>query len=448
MENEIAACVEELAGVRGLGVPKETVQRELEALVKLDHVPPVVAKEELLRRYREAPARSAGPARSEPVDLRLREVREGATSVRIVARVLTSERREVARKSGGGKAVVLSGLLSDGTATLRFSWWDPPAVELERGSVLRVANPRVRNWKGRLDLSFGWSSQVEVASDAELLPLRDEELLDRSVRDLRPGDEGVRLRTTVLFVEDRTVKVGERERAVRSGVMSDATGMIPFTAWTDLPLEQDTHVEVRGAHLRTFRGTAELVLDERTRVERSAEEGRALHGTEMAALPVEIASLEAGGAPGPTLVDGIVVEVRSPSGLVQRCPQCSRSLAKGLCRTHGAQKGEVDLRARLVVDDGTGVLTAQMSRGPVEGLLGLDLAGAVELAREKLDASAVEERLKERVLGRRLRLLGRPVPGTWGLTLFVDRSLPMGRPSPPMPPRASPTIAPLPSEGP
>jgi len=73
-------------------------------------------------------ATSAPPA---PREVRLKELKMGEGPIEFVARVVTCERREVTRKSDGGRRPLLSGLLSDGTATVRFTWWDPPREGIE-----------------------------------------------------------------------------------------------------------------------------------------------------------------------------------------------------------------------------------------------------------------------------------------------------------------------------
>lgn len=444
MKSVMGSCAEEIAEIMGPKADRQGILREIETYVAQHNVSPEVARDDLLKRYRSStpiaepfgpegagPSMSSGPGEpTEPQELRLRDVREGVARLRVIARVLTAERREIPRKDGSGKLKVLSGLLSDGSATLRFSWWDPPAADIERGSVLRVSNPQVRSWRDRKELSFGWKTQVELASEMELPPLREEEFVKRILSEIRPGEEGLRVRVRILFSESRRLTIGERERVIRSGLLADPSGRVPFTAWSDLDLPAGTVVELCGASVRTFQGELQLSLDERTRVEALEESDLPPTPGPEEEPPREIGRLEERAAGrtsrnGRCVVEGVVVEVRSPSGLVQRCPACSRSLQKGTCREHGAVHGEPDLRARLVVDDGTGVVTAQLSRSVVEVVLGMGLPQALELAREKLDASAVQGRLTDRTVGRRVRLLGRAVPGEWGITFFVDRWLPL-----------------------
>lgn len=358
-------------------------------------------------------------------DVRLRDVQEGAGPLRLLARVVAAERKEFARKEDGAKRARISGLLSDGTATIRFTWWEPPPTDLERGNVLRVTQPQLRSWQGRPEVSFGHRTKVELVSELELPRLEDREYLARTVAELRSGEEGFRIVVRVLDASSRTRTVGETERVVRSGWMADPTGRIAFTAWTDLGLEAGGAFELFGAYVRTYQGENELVLDERSRaVPLPSERVPGVKGPEEEA-PVEIAALEERGGGRYQVVEGVVVEVRAPSGLVASCPLCDRALSQGRCRQDGSVRGEMDLRARLVLDDGTATLTAQLARPQLEALLGLTREQAVDLARERLDPTVVLEEIRRKLLLRRLRFLGRAVPGDWGLTLFVDRSLPV-----------------------
>ncbi|MGI0156425.1 MAG: OB-fold nucleic acid binding domain-containing protein, partial [Thermoplasmata archaeon] len=69
----------------------------------------------------------------------MRDLRPTSPPVEVVARVVSVERREVTRRSDGSRRPLLSGLLHDGTGTVRFTWWDPPREGIERGTVLRAA---------------------------------------------------------------------------------------------------------------------------------------------------------------------------------------------------------------------------------------------------------------------------------------------------------------------
>jgi replication factor A1 len=360
------------------------------------------------------------PSASEPIEVRLRDVRPGASPVEIVARVVTVERREVTRRSDGGRRPLLSGLLSDGTATLRFTWWDPPREGIERGTVLRATGVEVGEFRGRPELTFTWKSRVGEASHAELPRLTGEEFPVKTVRDLVERDEGFRLRVRVVRVRPRSVTVGEERRVVHEGLLADRSGSIAFSSWTDFQLADAEAVQIAGGYLRSFRGRPQLVLDERSTVVRIPAEDLPDPTELLRSAPRAIAQVEDEGGGEALAVEGIVVGLLPPSGLVYRCPTCRRSIKNGICRIHGQVEGQPDLRARIVLDDGTGAVTVNAGRTETEQLWGVTLAEARGRLREQPDPSLLEEQMLESLLGRRLRVRGSGTKDDFGVTITPE----------------------------
>jgi ssDNA-binding replication factor A large subunit len=205
---------------------------------------------------------------SAPAEVRLRDLRPTDVPVIVIGRVVSAERREITRRSDGGRRPVLSGLLSDGTATVRFTWWDPPAEEIERGTVLRAGPVQVREYRGKAEVSFNWRTRVAPASERELPDLGPDDLERRTVASLAEGDEGFQMEARVASVTARTVTVGEERRQLYEGVLFDATGAVGYTAWSDFALREGAPLRVIGGYVRSFRGRLRLTLDERSHVER------------------------------------------------------------------------------------------------------------------------------------------------------------------------------------
>ena len=321
-------------------------------------------------------------------EVRLRDLRPTDAPVAILARIVTVQRREVVRRTDGGRRPVLSGLLSDGTATVRFTWWDPPAEEIERGTVLRAAPVTVREFRGRPELTFGWRTRVMPASAAELPVLTASELPRRTVRELGAGDEGFALEARVMEVEPKTVTVAGERRQIHQGVLADPTGAVGFTACTDFGLSSGEAVRVLGAYLRTFRGRPQLVLDERSHLER-------LPTSELPALAVppggtveRLGQLATGTGAERVTIEGRALAVQPPSGIVLRCPSCQRLLREGLCRVHGAVTGVPDLRLRLVLADGTGGATVILDRPQTERITGTTLEECRALLQARTDPAS------------------------------------------------------------
>ena len=364
---------------------------------------------------------AAESAPTGPAETRLRDLRAAAGNVvEVVARVVTAERREVTRKSDGSRRPLLSGLLSDGTATVRFTWWDPPREGVERGVVLRAVGAEVREFRGRPELAFTWKTRVAPGSPAELPRVDEEGFPFRTVQDLRPADEGFRLEVRVVRIGAKTVTVGTERRMVHEGLVADRTGAIALSAWSDFGLRAGEAVRIAGAYVRGFRGRSQLVLDDRSLVVRIEGNDLPDPAQFLRSPPRSIAEVEDEGGGEAIAVEGVVVGLLPPSGLVYRCPTCHRSVKSGICRVHGQVEGQADLRARIVLDDGTGALTVNANRHDAEKLWGVTLEEAQAKLRNQPDPSILEEEMLEALLGRRLRVRGVGTKDDFGITLTPE----------------------------
>jgi len=362
----------------------------------------------------------ATPVDEELPELRLRELPAISPRVHVLGRVVSVRRREVIRRADGGRRPLLSGLLSDGSATVRFTWWDPPKEEIDRGTILRAVGAEVREFRGRPELVFTWRTKVGPAGPAELPRIDGDGLPLRTVRDLHDGDEGFRLEVRVVSVHPKPVSVGEERRVVHEGIVADTTGALSFASWSDFGLVPGEAVRVAGGYVRAFRGRRQLVLDERGVVVRIDPSGLPDPAEWGRRPPRPIADVEEDGGGEATAIEGLVVGVVSPSGLVYRCPTCRRLISSGLCRVHGQVSGVADLRVRFVLDDGTGAATVAAGREATERLWGLTLADARARLRELPDPSVLEEQLAEAVVGRRLVVRGAAVRDDFGLTVTPE----------------------------
>lgn len=351
---------------------------------------------------------------------RLDQLRVGDEGVLILARVLRAERRDVRRRADGGRRPVLTGLLTDNTASVRFTWWDPPASgQLESGTVFRAGPVTVREFRGKPELSFNWKTRFAEASDGELPQVAVSELPARTVATLRRDDEGFRLDARIVRVGRKVVTVGEDRREILEGILADASGACGFTAWTSLPLTAGAAVRISGAYVREFRQRPSVVLDERSRVDPLPHD--AVPGLDelRSDEPRSIAEVEASGGGELVRIAGRVVGLSPPSGLVFRCPHCPRSVTHDACRVHGTVTGVADLRARVVLDDGTGAAVVNLDRAATEAEWGRSLADA--LASQGTPAvDTIGEELLNRSFGQRREVSGRAILDAFGLTIYPE----------------------------
>jgi replication factor A1 len=355
-----------------------------------------------------------------PPEVRLRDLSLAVSPVEVVGRLVSLERREVARRTDGARRPLLTGLVTDGTSTVRFSWWDPPREGIERGEIVRAVGAEVREFRGRPELVFTWKTRVEPAGEAELPRVAPEELPRRLVRDLGGPAEGFRLEARVVRVAPKSVAVGEDHRIVHEGLLADRSGAVAFSSWSDFGLAAGEALRISGAYVRAFRGRPQLVLDERATVQRIEAAELPSPAEILRSPPRPIGDLEEGGGGEAIAVEGTVVHLLPPSGVVFRCPSCRRLVTGGLCRVHGEVAGVADLRARLVLDDGTGSVVVGADRGLTEKLWNVTLDEARRRLRDQPDPSLLEEALFEAVVGRRLVVRGSVSRDDFGLNLAPE----------------------------
>jgi replication factor A1 len=363
---------------------------------------------------------TAEPPSTTPPEVRLRDLRPTVSPVELVARIVAFDRREVTRRSDGSRRPLVSGLLSDGTATVRFTWWDPPREGIERGTVVRAVGAEVGEFRGRPEVTFSWRTRVGPAGTAELPRIDPEEIPLRTVKELASPDDGFRVEVRVARIAPRTVTVGEERRVVHEGLIADRTGTISLSSWSDFGLAAGEAVRIAGGYVRSFRGRRQLVLDERASVVRIDGSDLPDPAELLRAPPRTISQVEDDGGGEAVAVEGVVVGLLPPSGLVYRCPVCQRSVRSGICRVHGQVEGQPDLRARIVLDDGTGALTVNAGRAETERLWGVTLEEARRRLRDQPDPSLIEEQILEALFGRRLRVRGAGTKDDFGVTIAPE----------------------------
>ncbi len=189
------------------------------------------------------------------------------------------------------------------------------------------------------------------------------------------------------------------------GLLGDETGTVKFTKWSksDLPaLEADQVYDLRNVVTDEYQGRFSVKLNRTTVIEELDED------IEVGDDAVE--------------VEGALVDIQSGSGLVKRCPEedCTRVLKNGRCSEHGEVEGEFDLRIKGVLDDGTDVHEVIFDKEATEGLTGIGLEQAKEMAMDALDTSVVADEMRERTLGRYYQVVG-PTLGRYVLADETDR---------------------------
>lgn len=402
MKDQLAPHVDELK--RALDEKDvETLEKDLYTLIVDFRVPVEEAKRTLLRKY-------GGEHRA----CKLKAVHAGDRSVDVTVRVLDVTKRSI--KSGGKERTVFSGTLADETRTLPFTAWQD--FDLVPGQAICIRGAYVRSWRGQPELNLGDNASVEP-SDDNGLPMVDEVPLTyvNKLRSLRNGDRGVCVEVVVLSAEERNIETRDGPRRIISGVIADATAKLPFTLWEmDQGLATGDIVCIDNAYVRSWRGVPTVNIGQYSSITPIEAE------ISFSGEPNRIAMGELVERDGAfdVAIEGNILSVRPGSGLIARCPQCGRVVQKNTCRAHGQVNGELDMRIKAILDDGTGSLTLVLNRDLTEYVTGFTLDEAKEIAQDSMTTDVIEERLRRWLTGRPLVARGNMSSGEYGVMMVAE----------------------------
>jgi replication factor A1 len=390
---------EELAS--DLGVDKSEVAEQLSNLLEY-RVPVEEAKSSIRRKYGDDGGNGATPS---PIDIGAIDVDDGPVTV--TARLLTVGTRSI--RYQGDDQTIREGELADESGKISYTMWED--FDLEAGDSVTIGNASVREWEGEPELNVGGSSTVTAADSVEV-PY--EVGGERSLRDLRPGDRGRVVEVRVLEVNERTIDGRDGETTIREGVLGDESARLPFTDWQRRDaLSEGATLRLADVYVREFRGVPQVNLTEFTEVETLDREVE----VPESAPRLSVAEAVSSGGLFDVEVVANVIGVRDGSGLIERCPECSRVVQNGQCRAHGEVDAEDDLRVKAILDDGTETLTAVLDNKITAAVYGGGLADARAAATEAMDRGVVQESIAESIVGRAYRVRGNLSVDEYGANL-------------------------------
>jgi replication factor A1 len=191
----------------------------------------------------------------------------------------------------------------------------------------------------------------------------------------------------------------DHDAIAQKGLIGDPSGTTMFTAFTssDLPrLAEGGSYRLTNVVTDEYDGEYSVKLNSKTGIEPLSED-----------VAVEDSS---------TTLEGALVAIQSPSGLIKRCPKddCSRVVGSGSCPDHGDVAGEFDMRLKAVLDDGEDAHRVLFDQAATEAVTGISMSEAKQQAMDALDTSVVEDRMRDRLEGRYYRVEGQQT-GSWYL---------------------------------
>lgn len=232
----------------------------------------------------------------------------------------------------------------------------------------------------------------------------------RLLKDVHIGDAGITVIANVISPEYREIVTQRGKTPVISGMLEDGTARLHFTAWVDIPdIFTTKTIVARDVYVKSFHGMPSININEKTVLEE-------YQGVVEAYVPQirQLGELIRTDGVYDVLTEGDVLSLRPGSGIVERCPQCSRVTQKGQCRAHGKASGIRDLRIKAVLDDGTGSIICVLDRKLTEQIMGITLD---DLAAQ---GDRANETIRTRFVGTPLRVTGNLTKGDFGMILVAS----------------------------
>ncbi len=399
IEQQIDDILEALREASGKEISREELEKELKKFleygVPLDH-----AKQTLVKKFGGTFKQPPSTERSLLVDLKPNQ-----QSVHVLCRIVSVNPRDITVKGEARK--IYYGILGDESGTVQFTAWKD--FELEKGAVVDITNAYTKEWQGALKVNFGDRTKV-TKTDASEMPEVNLDPREYKVNELRGGLSSVELVARILQLQEREVDISGQKKKVFSGMLGDETGKAQFTAWHDFKLKEGVVLRIKGGYVKTWKGIPQFTFDEKATVEKL--DANTISKKDIKTQKIPLAELAERNGALDIEVEGTVIEIRKGSGLVQRCPQCNRVLQQGACAIHGTVEGKTDMRMKLVLDDGTGSVSAILGKDLTEKLLGKTMEDS------EGDDHLIEE-MNTALFGHRISLQGNALGDQFGITLIA-----------------------------
>lgn len=399
MKDDISSYVDEIISAIGedSGVDREKLEKEFKKFLEYG-VPPDQAKKTLVERF-------SSKDKSRKM---LNEIKPNESSINLLCRVITINSREV--RIRGEPRKIFYGLLGDESGIAPFTSWNS-SLQVEKGDVIEIKNAYTREWQDNIQVNFGERTVVKKVDDDKLPEISYQPKLCK-IADLHSTFGPVEVQVKILDISKREIETGGETRTVFSGVLGDETGKAQFTAWHDFKIKKNDVIRISGGYARFWKGIPQLVFDER------AEVNKIDRNIEVSSEKIPLHKLVERKGGLDVVVEGTVIEIRDGSGYIERCPECKRPIQDGECRIHGKVKGVPDLRAKIVVDDGTAGIGAIIGRELTEKLIEKNLDECKKLASNN-GGDAVMELLQKNLLTKLISLRGNAIGDEYGTTLIA-----------------------------
>ena len=415
-DEELRLHFEELKKELNGKIDDAQLMKELNTYINEYRVTAEAAKRGIRRKY--GADGSSSFLTADTLSKKIAELKGTEVNVDITAKAVYVDKKQITVR--GGPKTIISGILGDETGTAPFTIWEGENVDLVKGEVYLFKNAYTKLWNERVQINLGARGKVEKTEGIRVdVPERTITLESEEVKigDIKDGMGNVTVTGRIMSVEKRNITVKGEPKTVYSGIMADDSGKIQFSAWNDHGLKEGESIFVKNAYIRAWKGIPQLNLGDKCEVSRVDD---SFGEIDMAVSKKTVADIIAAGGGLDISVTGTVVDLRAGSGLIRRCPECNRSVLNGECTTHGRVEPVTDLRMKLIIDDGTGAISAVVNRQDTERLTGITLAAAEGLAKARGESEIVAREIAELIIMRRMTVTGNVLSDDFGPMMIVS----------------------------
>ena len=392
-------------------VSRQNLETELKKFLEYG-VPVDQAKQTLIKKFSGDTTFTSSPSSSERT--LIKDLQPNAYSVNLLCRVITINPKEITVKGENKK--IFYGIIGDESGTIPFTAWNE--LDVKKGDTIEVSNAYTREWQGTVQLNFGDRVSIEK-TDKDKLPDSAFKPKEFKIKELRSGLVAIEVTAQVLELDKRETEVDGTKKKVFSGVIGDETGKAQFTSWHDFKLKKGDVIKISGGYIKSWKGIPQLTFDEKATVKK-LDESKLSGEIQTQKIPLHML-VERHGALD-IEAEGTVIEIRPGSGLIMRCPECDRVLWNDECKIHGKVEGKADLRIKLVVDDGTGAVSAIIGRELTEKLLGKTLEECEKLVENSKDENTLVDEMNKLFFTHRINVQGNALGDNFGTTIIAKEA--------------------------
>lgn len=389
-------------------INKDEIEEEFNKFMEYG-VPIEQAKQTLLKKYGGVAVFTGSSTDSSERTL-IGNLKPNQSSVKLLGHVIAINPKDITVK--GENRQIFFGILGDESGTVQFTSWSQ--IDVEKGDVVEISNAYTKEWQGAVQLNLGDRVKVEK-TEKEKLPESAFKPHEVKVADLHSGMGQVDVTARLLEVNERDVTVNEEKKKVFSGLIADETGKAQFTSWHDFKLKPDTVLQISGGYVKTWKGIPQLTFDQKANVTKLDSKKIPKTGLDANKMPIHTVIEKRGVID--VIVQGTVIDIKTGSGFIQRCPECNRVVVNDNCSIHGSVKGKDDFRIKVIVDDGTGAVDSSLNRELSEKITGITLEDAKKMSQDDL----IKE-LHDKLFTKKISVQGNALSDDYG-TSFIPKSI-------------------------